>query len=64
MAPPKYTRDFHINMEYVDHLEKKIKDTQYIVELTDKFVGDTSNDHMTEGEVCISAMKDIKALLI
>ena len=55
---PKYTRDFHINQDYIDHIEKKLKKVELVV----KWVNQSNG--VTNGDVCISALKNISRYLI
>ena len=57
--PAKYNRDCQINPYYVMYLEDKLKEVESVIKLTTRLVDDQSNG-MTDGSICVSAMKDIR----
>lgn len=56
--PQKYI-GLSLNEEYVEYLEKKLKKLEGIVEITNDWCEDQENG-LTDGSICISAMKDIR----
>jgi hypothetical protein len=60
-APEKYI-GLSLNEAYVEHLENKIEKVKSIVKLTTDWCEDQENK-MTDGSICISAMKDVRRTL-
>jgi len=58
MNPNKFV-GMSLNQEYVDFLEKKISSIESVVKFAERWSNDQENG-LTDGEICISAMKDIR----
>jgi hypothetical protein len=59
--PDKYI-GLTFNEAYVEHLENKINSLKSLVNLTENWCEDQENN-MTDGSICISAMKDVRRTL-
>jgi hypothetical protein len=60
-TPEKYI-GLSLNEAYVEHLEKKIEKVNSVVNLANDWCEDQENE-ITDGSICISAMKDIRRTL-
>jgi len=59
MKPPLKYIGMSLNQDYVDYLENKISSINSVVKFAERWSNEQGNG-LTDGEICISAMKDIR----
>jgi hypothetical protein len=62
MIKPERYVGFQLNDDYVTYLEKQLDQMRFVVDLAGRWCEDQENG-MTDGTICISAMKDIRRIL-
>jgi hypothetical protein len=62
MKKPEKHIGFGLNIHYITYLEENLRKIESVVDLAGRWCEDQENG-MTDGTICIAALKDIRRIL-